>query len=397
MLGQVRERMLVRERDERRHAGREQIARGRAVDGVAERHAPRRQLADPAADPQQVVVACRRPEAHVDLGHREVDALLLQLLVGDPGLAHQLGAGAVEPDQVVGVVHHAHLIGLGVIDAQRYRADHAGATSTAGRQKSNTTGACGRFAGFLAWGVPAPASRVLVVADAHLGQVPPSVAAAFHRFRDAVPDLGDALLINGDMFDFWFESGSVTPRRHFATVAKLHALRQAGLPITFIGGNHDRWGGDFLIDDLGIAFYPGEAEFDVAGRRALVAHGDGLTEQVWTARFMHRATRHPATIRVFRALHPSVGFWIAQQLSRRLADNTRDRAVLDRAERAQAAYAEELLARRPELNLVILAHTHRPALAHVPNGRAYLNPGAFLDGGRYAIITKDNVELKTFH
>ena len=100
---------------------------------------------------------------------------------------------------------------------------------------------------------------------------------------------------------------------------------------------------------------------------------------------------------MFRALHPSVGFWIARQLSRKLADNTRDRAVLDRAERAQAAYAEELLARRPELNLVILAHTHRPALAHVPNGRAYLNPGAFLDGGRYAIITKDNVELKTFH
>ena len=52
------------------------------------------------------------------------------------------------------------------------------------------------------------------------------MAAAFHRFLDAVPDLGDALLINGDMFDFWFEYGSVIPRRHFATVAKLHALRQ---------------------------------------------------------------------------------------------------------------------------------------------------------------------------
>src|SRR5256885_13315103 len=48
--------------------------------------------------------------------------------------------------------------------------------------------------------------------------------------------------------------------------------------------------------------------------------------------------------------------------SRRLADNTRDRAVLDRAERAQAQYAEQLLARRPDLNLAILAHTHRPAL-----------------------------------
>src|SRR2546426_10483061 len=111
---------------------------------------------------------------------------------------------------------------------------------------------------------------------------------------------------------------------------------------------------------------------------------------------MHRVTRHRATIRAFRMLHPAVGSWIAHQLSRKLADNPRDRAVLDRAERAQAQYAEQLLARRPDLNLAILAHTHRPALSQLPNGRAYLNPGAFLDGGRYAVITKKNVELKTF-
>src|SRR5881628_128641 len=201
----------------------------------------------------------------------------------------------------------------------------------------------------------------------------------------------------GDLFDFWFEYGSVIPRRHFGTVAKLHALRARGVPITFVGGNHDRWGGDFLIHDLGIAFHPGEAELDVAGRRAFVAHGDGLTEQHWSARVMHRITRHRATIRAFRMLHPDVGSWIAHQLSRKLADNTRDRAVLDRAERAQAQYAQQLLGRRPDLELVILAHTHRPALSQLPNGRAYLNPGAFLDGGRYAVVTKNNVELNTFH
>ncbi len=241
-----------------------------------------------------------------------------------------------------------------------------------------------------------PSARVLVVADAHLGQVPPAVAAAFHRFLDAVPDLGDALVINGDLFDFWFEYRAVIPRRHFATVAKLQAVRARGIPITFVGGNHDRWGGDFLIHDLGIAYYPGEAEVELVGRRALVAHGDGLTEQHWSAKLLHRVLRHRVTIRLFRALHPDVGFWIAHQLSRKLADNTRDRAVLDRAERAQARYAEQLLARRPDLELVVLAHTHRPALTQLPNGRAYVNPGAFLDGGRYAVVTRDGVELKTF-
>src|SRR2546425_9613028 len=46
-----------------------------------------------------------------------------------------------------------------------------------------------------------------------------------------------------------------------------------GMPITFVGGNHDRWGGDFLIKDLGIAFHAGEAGLDLAGRRGFVAHG----------------------------------------------------------------------------------------------------------------------------
>jgi UDP-2,3-diacylglucosamine hydrolase len=239
-------------------------------------------------------------------------------------------------------------------------------------------------------------SRVVVVADAHLGELPSPAAAAFHAFLAAVPTLGDALLINGDLFDFWFEYDTVVPRRHFASVARLHDLRRQGIPITFVGGNHDRWGGDFFTHDLGITFYGGQADLEIAGRRAFVAHGDGLTEQHWGAKLMHRVTRHPATVRMFRALHPDLGFRLADKLSTRLGNHTRDPAVLDRAEQAQTQYARQLLARRPDLDLVILAHTHRPALERLPDGRVYLNPGAWLDGYRYAVVTGETVELKQF-
>jgi UDP-2,3-diacylglucosamine hydrolase len=244
--------------------------------------------------------------------------------------------------------------------------------------------------------VPPPAPRVIVVADAHLGQVPPAVRAAFHSFLDQVPQPGDHLLLTGDLFDFWFEYPSVIPRKHFATVAKLQEVRARGIPITFVGGNHDRWGGSFFRQDLGVDFYGGAAELELAGRRAFVTHGDGLTEQHWTGKLMHRFTRHPVTIAVFRVLHPTIGFWIADLFSRHLADNTKDRAVLDRASTAQRRWAADLLARRPELSLVIMAHTHRPVVERLPDGRTYLNPGAFLDGGRYAVVTESAVELKQF-
>jgi UDP-2,3-diacylglucosamine hydrolase len=239
-------------------------------------------------------------------------------------------------------------------------------------------------------------SRVVVVADAHLGQGNTPEAAAFHSFLAAVPDLGDALLINGDLFDFWFEYRAAIPRRHFQIVARLYDLRGRGIPITFVGGNHDRWGGDFFTRDLGISFHEGPTELVLAGRRAFVAHGDGLTEQHWAAKLLHRVTRHRATVRLFRALHPDLGFLIADKLSVSLGDHTRDPAVLDRAAWAQARYATDMLACRPDLELVILAHTHRPALELLPDGRAYLNPGAWLDGSRYAIVTRDSVQLRQF-
>jgi UDP-2,3-diacylglucosamine hydrolase len=239
-------------------------------------------------------------------------------------------------------------------------------------------------------------SRVVVVADAHLGQVTSPEAAAFHAFLAAVPDLGDALLIDGDLFDFWFEYGTAIPRRHFHSVARLHDLRRRGIPITFVGGNHDRWGGDFFTQDLGITFYGGQADLVIAGRRAFVAHGDGLTEQHWGAKLLHRVTRHPATVQMFGALHPDVGFQLADKLSLRLGDHTRDPKVLDRAARAQSQYARDLLRRRADLDLVILAHTHRAALERQPDGRAYLNPGAWLDGYRYAVVTNETVDLRQF-
>ena len=241
-----------------------------------------------------------------------------------------------------------------------------------------------------------PSENAVIVSDAHLGHAPGASADAFHRFLTNVPEISRHLVINGDLFDFWFEYQSVIPRKHFATVAKLQEVRARGVRITFVGGNHDRWGGSFFTQDLGIEFFGGEADLDLGGRRAFIAHGDGLTEQHWSGALMHRVLRHPVTVAVFRVLHPTIGFWIADLFSRHLADNTKDRAVLDRAAAAQRRWAADFLVRRPDVQLVIMAHTHRPVVDRLPDGRAYLNPGAFLDGGRYAVITSDAVELKQF-
>jgi UDP-2,3-diacylglucosamine pyrophosphatase LpxH len=48
------------------------------------------------------------------------------------------------------------------------------------------------------------------------------------------------------------------------------------------------------------------------------------------------------------------------------------------------------------VSLLVMGHTHRPALAEVSPGRWYVNPGAWMDGCCYAIASRSTVELRRF-
>jgi len=237
--------------------------------------------------------------------------------------------------------------------------------------------------------------QLVVLSDAHLGAAPPEVEAGLLAFLETVPTLGDALLVNGDLFDFWFEYKRVIPRGGFHIAAALAALRKR-VPIVMTGGNHDRWGGDFWRQDLQIEFHTGRTEFQIGPRRVLAVHGDGITEQHWSARLLHSMTANPLVVGAYRALHPTIGFWLADKMSHGLADTTRDAAILARAAIRQREWAERTLLDDPTLGMIIMGHTHRPALTEPAPGRQYLNPGAWLDGFRYAVMDEHSARLERY-
>ncbi len=238
-------------------------------------------------------------------------------------------------------------------------------------------------------------TQLVVVSDAHLGAATPEDGAAFLDFLEAVPTLGDCLLINGDLFDFWFSYRRVIPRTGFQITAALASLRRR-LPIVMTGGNHDRWGDSFWQTDVGIEYSAASLRFQLGPTEVLALHGDGLVEERRSAALMHRVTRHPATAAVFRLLHPDVGFWLVDRMSRRLADSTGDPAVLEQAQRRQVAWATARMAAEPAIGLLVISHTHRAEIAQIAPGRHYLNPGAWVDGRCYAVAGPEGVELRRF-
>lgn len=230
---------------------------------------------------------------------------------------------------------------------------------------------------------------VFVVSDLHLGAVPPRTEERFADFLAHVRGGGSELLINGDLFDFWFEYRTVIPRRHFRTLARLADLVDSGVPVSLVAGNHDAWGGDVLRSDVGITLLEGPEYMELAGRRTLVAHGDGVGRGDLGYRVLRRVIRSRPAVRGFRALHPDLGSRIAG-----LASTTDAKAAEGRTEgRSRAGeivrWASEQLKTDPALDLVVAGHSHVPALVEVFPGRFYANAGDWINHFTYLVLAED--------
>lgn len=227
----------------------------------------------------------------------------------------------------------------------------------------------------------------LVVSDIHLGSVPARTERRFRRFLRHAAESASGLLINGDLFDFWFEYRTVIPRKHYRVLAALADVVDAGVPVSFLGGNHDAWVGGFLRDEVGIALLDGPVEMTLAGRRALVAHGDGVGEGDWGYRLLKRVIRSRVTVGAFRQLHPDWGARIADRVSR-----TEDRVASPGAElgRNRAGFIRDWAAlelrRRPELDLVLAGHCHVPEVTELAPGRYYANSGDWIRNSSYLVL-----------
>jgi UDP-2,3-diacylglucosamine hydrolase len=179
------------------------------------------------------------------------------------------------------------------------------------------------------------------------------------------------------------------PRRGYRVLAALADLRERGIPVLWIAGNHDGWGGEILREDVGVEFRVGAWSGTVGGWRTRIEHGDGLREREDRPyRALRRVIRHPLAVRSFRVLHPDLASRIAlgsSHTSRTLRPGDGGRGLREVAARA--------LASDPALDLVVYGHSHVRALERMPGGGVYANPGAWLSEPTYLRVDADRVAL----
>jgi len=230
------------------------------------------------------------------------------------------------------------------------------------------------------------------MSDAHLGAAPTEREREVAAFLDFARRSAGSVVINGDLFDFWFEWRTVMPRGHVRVLGALAAVADAGIPLVMVAGNHDAWGGDVLTCEIGAQLVHGNWNDVLAGWRSHISHGDGLREREDRRyRALKRVMRHPLAIRAFSALHPD--------LATRVASGTSDHSRAHRASDGGAglrSVAREYLAAHRETELVVFGHSHVATIERMPGGGVYANPGAWADRPAFLVIAPERIELRAW-
>jgi UDP-2,3-diacylglucosamine hydrolase len=233
----------------------------------------------------------------------------------------------------------------------------------------------------------------LVVSALHLGAVPRETEHAFRDFLRYAATEASGLLINGDLFDVWVASRHFVVRDHVRVLAAIADVVDSGVPVYFVGGNHDalEFGGPMLRDDLGVTILEEPARVILGSYRALVIHGDGIRPAQSEYRKRHPILRSRAFRWVTQRLvhldriYDGIARWSGTKhyVQRHLrGEDTGPKPYAPLIEK----WATKALRETRDIDVVLAGHSHLPAFVEVEPNRYYLNTGDWISHMTYGVL-----------
>ncbi|WP_418981876.1 UDP-2,3-diacylglucosamine diphosphatase [Alistipes sp.] len=121
---------------------------------------------------------------------------------------------------------------------------------------------------------------IYFASDIHLGGGGEAFARAneqrFVAWLDRVARDAEAIVLAGDVFDFWFEKGRHIPDGYDRVLDKFREVTGRGIRLIFFTGNHDMWLNGYFERECGMEVHTKPQTMQFKGKRVFVAHGDNI-------------------------------------------------------------------------------------------------------------------------
>jgi len=152
---------------------------------------------------------------------------------------------------------------------------------------------------------------LIAISDLHLGPEDDSLQADFARFLDFIKAEAESIIINGDLFSFWFGYRDVVPYCYIPTLSKMLELSDSGIRFKYFHGNHDFALGPFFERRMRASIFSHSAQLRYLGVRVHVEHGDLVNREDTGYRLLRRVVRSKLITWLFRIFPPHTGLSVA--------------------------------------------------------------------------------------
>ena len=210
------------------------------------------------------------------------------------------------------------------------------------------------------------------------------------EFLHHVEKTGGTLIINGDLFDFYFEYKNVIPKMYFNFYYEIMKIRESGIKVHYILGNHDYWVQDFITDQLFDKTYESDTAFELGNKNFYITHGDGYLSWDKGYRTLRSIIRSKLFISLYRMIHPSIGYAIANFISKKGSNYQHSEDYAKKISNEMAFHAKKRI--ESGYNYFISGHYHQAEERKINNGKMVIL-GDWLSFFTYAKFDGDNLKL----
>ena len=161
--------------------------------------------------------------------------------------------------------------------------------------------------------------KVYFASDMHLGSPssgnPAERERRVVRWLKSIKDDARALVLVGDIFDYWFEYRTAAPQGFVRLLGTLAELSDSGVEIRYFTGNHDIWLFDYLRNEIGFTLHREAAELEYDGKKFFVAHGDEYETEDKGYQLLRKVFHAKWAQKLYSLLHPDLTIRFAKSWS----------------------------------------------------------------------------------
>ncbi len=202
----------------------------------------------------------------------------------------------------------------------------------------------------------------------------------------------DLMVLNGDIFDLWFDWKYTIIRQYFPLLHELASLGEQGCKLVLVSGNHDFWFNGFLTDYLGMEVHADRYSLSADGKKLLFTHGDLHTVNDLRYQLFRRLIRLKGTKLLFSLLHPDLALSVGKAMSRSSRARKLSHSLRAKKGTGLADYARRQLGK---FDVVVMGHSHQPQVQALEGG-IYANCGDWMTHHSYIELIDGNIELKHY-